>query len=122
MRRARTTTPLQALDLLNDPTYVEASRFLAQRMMREGGANPEARIRLGFRLATGREPGRAELRALISGLRRLEASFRMDRPAAESLVTVGETKSDPALDAVELAAYSTLASTLLNLDEMLMKR
>ena len=56
VRRARTTTPLQALNLLNDPTYVEAARFLAQRMMREGGAMPKSRIRHGFRLVTGREP------------------------------------------------------------------
>src|SRR5207248_6456988 len=84
VRRARTTTPLQALNLLNDPTYVEASRFLAQRMMREGGATPEGRIRRGFRLATGREPRGAELRALISGWRRLKSSFRADHTAAQT--------------------------------------
>ena len=117
VRRARTTTPLQALNLLNDPTYVEASRFLAQRMIREGGTAPESRIRKGFRLATGREPRAAELSVLLTGWRRMEASFRADRSGAESLLTVGETKVSSALAPVELAAYATVASTLLNLDE-----
>jgi len=121
VRRARTTTPLQALNLLNDPTYVETARFLAQRMMREGGATPQSRIRQGFRLATGREPRSAELSVLVTGWRRMEASFRGDRPAAERLLTVGETRTDPASDPAELAAYSVVASTLLNLDEAITK-
>jgi hypothetical protein len=117
VRRARTTTPLQALNLENDPTYVEAARFLAQRMMREGGSAPESRIWLGFRLATCRPPRPAELSVLTAGLRRMEASFHSDPSGAQSLLAVGETKPDPSLDPVELAAYSTVASTLLNLDE-----
>lgn len=121
VRRSRTTTPLQALNLMNDPTYVEASRLLAQRMMQEGGTAPAARIRQGFRLVTGREPRRAELKVLVIGWQRMEAGFRNDRPGAESLLTVGETKADPALDPVELAAYTTVASTLLNLDETITK-
>ncbi len=121
VRRSRTTTPLQALNLLNDPTYVEAARFLAQRMMRHGGDKPETRIRLGFQLATGREPQKEELRVLVKGLLRMEASFRNDRSGAESLLTVGETKADTAIDPVQLAAYTTVASTLLNLDETITK-
>lgn len=121
VRRSRTTTPLQALNLMNDPTYVEASRLLAQRMMREGGTAPETRIRRGFRLVTGREPRRAELKVLVAGWQRMEASFRDDRSGAESLLAVGETKADPALDPVELAAYTAVASTLLNLDETITK-
>ncbi len=121
VRRSRTTTPLQALNLLNDPTYVEASRLLAQRMMREGGTTPESRIRHGFQLATSREPSGVELGVLVTGWRRMEAGFRDDRSGAESLLAVGETKADPALDPVELAAYTTVASTLLNLDETITK-
>ena len=117
VRRARTSTPIQALNLLNDPTYVEASRCLAQRMMREGGSTSESRIRHGFRLATGRKPRSAELNVLLSGWRRMESGFRADPPSAESLLAVGETKPDATLDPVALAAYSTVASTLLNLDE-----
>jgi hypothetical protein len=121
VRRSRTTTPLQALNLMNDPTYVEAARLLAQRMMREGGTAPESRIRLGFRLATGREPRRAELTVLVNGWRRMETRFHGDRPGADNLLTVGETKADAAADPVELAAYATVASTLLNLDETITK-
>jgi hypothetical protein len=121
VRRARTTTPLQALNLFNDPTYVEASRLLAQRMLREGGATPESRLRHGFRLVLGREPRLAELQVLANGLDRMETSFRADRSGAESLLAVGEMKADPALDTIELAAYSTVAGTLLNLDETVTK-
>jgi len=121
VRRARTSTPLQALNLLNDPTYVEASRFLAQRMMREGGDTPESRIRRGFQIVTSREPRPNELTLLVTGWRRVETSFRSDRSAAEGFLTVGESKADPALDPVQLAAYATVASTLLNLDETISK-
>ena len=121
VRRSRTTTPLQALNLLNDPTYVEASRFLAQRMMRESDGKPESRIRFGFRLVTGREPRVPALGVLVKGWHRMAASFHNDRSGAESLLTVGETKADPAFDPVELAAYTTVASTLLNLDETITK-
>jgi hypothetical protein len=121
VRRARTTTPLQALNLMDDPTYVEASRFLAQRMIREGGTEPESRIRLGFRLAIGRQPRSNELKVLFAGFQKMHASFRADHPAAESLLGVGEARADGACDPVELAAYSTVASTLLNLDETITK-
>lgn len=121
VRRSRTSTPLQALNLMNDPTYVEAARLLAQRMMREGGGAPETRIRHGFQLVACRSPRPAELNVLVTGWRRMEASFRSDRAGAASLLAVGETKADPALDPVELAAYATVASTLLNLDATITK-
>ncbi len=121
VRRARTSTPLQALNLLNDPTYVEASRALAQRMIREGGLTEERRVRHGFRLVTCRQPNPAELRILIQGLRRAAASFAADYAAAEALVKVGDSVRATNLDLVELAAYTSVASTLLNLDETLTK-
>jgi hypothetical protein len=121
VRRSRTTTPLQALNLLNDPTYVEASRLLAQRMIKEGGTLPESRIRYGFRLVTAREPHANELNILGKSLRHMEVSFRTDRTSAEELLKVGETKPNPLLDPVELAAYSIVATTLLNLDETITK-
>jgi len=121
VRRSRTTTPLQALNLLNDATYVEAARFLAQRMMKEGGTTPNSRIRHGFRLATGREPRSNELRVLLARWTLMASSFRADPSGVQSLLTVGETKNNDDLDQVELAAYSTVASTLLNLDETITK-
>ena len=121
VRRARTSTPLQALNLMNDPTYVEAARFLAQRMMLEGGAGPEGRIAYGFRLAVARSPEPEELEVLTAGFRRMLADFRGDRTAADEVLRVGESPSNPALDRGELAAYTTVASTLLNLDETITK-
>jgi hypothetical protein len=121
VRRARTSTPLQALNLLNDPTYVEAARFLAQRMMCEGGSTLSDRIHYGFRLVLSRQPRTAEVDVLSSGWRRMEAGFRADPTAATNLLAVGETKADSSLDCIELAAYCTVASTLLNLDEAITK-
>lgn len=117
VRRSRTTTPLQALNLLNDPTYVEAARALGQRMIREGGGTPEARLAAGFQWVTARSPKPAELAVLLSGLRRAESSFRADASGAAELLKVGESRPDVGLDSVELAAWTLVASTLLNLDE-----
>ena len=121
VRRSRTSTPLQALNLMNDPTYVEAARSLAQRMMREGGATPQSRIRHGFHLAVSRPPTSEELNVLVAGFHRCEAGFRADPVSAVSLIAVGETKADVTWDPVKLAAYATVASTLLNLDEIITK-
>lgn len=121
VRRARTSTPLQALNLMNDPTYVEAARFLGQRMVLEGGAGPEDRIRHGFRLATGRFPRPRELAVLTAGWQRMLQDFRADTAAVDALLKVGERPVLPNLDRAELAAYTTVASTLLNLDEVITK-
>ncbi len=121
LRRPRTNTPLQALNLLNDPTYVEAARLLAQRMVREGGASIESRLTHGFRLVTARLPRRAEMKILKTSLERSLREFQADRAAAGSLLKVGEAATDASLDAAELASYTTLASTLLNLDETVTK-
>ena len=121
-RRAQTNTPLQALVLLNDPTFVEASRALAQRTMLEGGRDARTRIRYAFRLATSRLPTGQELgvlRTLLDG--RLKA-FRQDRQAALKLLGVGESPRDRRLDAAELAAYTTVTSVIFNLDEAISKQ
>ncbi len=121
VRRARTTTPLQALNLLNDPTFVEAARALAQRMIRDGGLSVESRLGYGFRLVTARWPRPAELVVLSAGLRRAERSFQTDPSGAGELVNVGESSRAPDMDLVALAAYTTIASTILNLDETVTK-
>jgi hypothetical protein len=121
-RRAQTNTPLQALVLLNDPTYVEASRALAQRALLEGGRDAKARIGFAFRLATSRAPTGQEvsvLRTLLDG--RLKA-FRQDRQSALKLLAVGESPRDRRLDAAEFAAYTTVASVIFNLDETISKQ
>jgi hypothetical protein len=120
-RRAMTNTPLQALVLLNDPTYVEAARALAQRSMTQSSGDA-ARIDLTFRLATGRRPTAQESTVLRQLLNTQRATYRRNRKAAEDLVSVGESKRDAKLDAVELAAWTTVASTVLNLDETITKQ
>jgi hypothetical protein len=121
LTRPRTNTPLQALNLMNDPTYVEAARFLARRMVREGGGTAEERIGHGFRILLARTPHGEELAVLKKALERAQADFGKDPEAAKGLLAVGEMKHEPSLDPVELAAYATVAMTLLNLDETVMK-
>ncbi len=121
-RRAQTNTPLQALALENDPTYVEAARALAQRTLLEGGKDAKRRIAYAFRLATARLPTSKEtsvLRTLLDG--RLKA-FRQDKASAAKLLTVGESPRDPRLDPAELAAWTTVASVIFNLDETITKQ
>jgi mono/diheme cytochrome c family protein len=116
-RRSRTNTPLQSLVLLNDPTYVEAARALAQRMLLEAGRDPAARINYGFRLATARRPEPRERQVFRDLAERELSIYRKDEPSAGKLLTVGESKPDPRLDKAELAAWTTVASMMLNLDE-----
>jgi hypothetical protein len=119
VRQTRTNTPLQALNLLNDVTYVEAARVLAQRVLREAGPTPEERLTLAFRLATARRPRPAELRVLCAGLERHRAHYRKDRRAAQALVNAGEARRNEKIDVAELAAYTAMAGVILNLDEVI---
>jgi hypothetical protein len=121
LRRGRTNTPLQSLNLMNDPTYVEAARFLAQRMMLEGGESIDDRLGFGFRLVLARLPKPEELGVLKNGWQRASKEFATDIKAAEELLTVGESKADEKLDRTQLAALTTVASTILNLDEAVTK-
>ena len=115
-RRATTNTPLQALVLLNDPTYVESARKLGEQMMKGGG------LELGFQRAVARPPTANETRILMAIHAEAWARFRADAEAARKLLAVGESPSDPALNDAELAAWTTVASTILNLDETITKR
>jgi len=121
VRRARTNTPLQALILLNDPTYVEASRKLAERMIGEGGSGRDEKIAFAFRLATGRKPNNREIGVLRKIFDRELTAYRQDREAALKLLSVGESPRNEQLDVAELAAWTTVASVILNLDETVTK-
>ncbi len=121
LRRPRTNTPLQALNLLNDPTYVEAARLLAQRMMLEGGLTIESRLTHGFRLIAARLPRPAEMAILKASLERTHGEFKADPAAAATLLKVGEAANVATLEIAELATYTSLASILLNLDETVTK-
>lgn len=121
VRRARTDTPLQALALMNDETYIEAARVLAQRMIREGGKTPTERLSFGFETVLARKPTRAELAVMESALAKRLEKYRSDPEAARALIYVGESRKPFDLDWAEVAAYTVTASTLLNLDETINK-
>jgi hypothetical protein len=121
VERGRTTTPLQALVLLNDPTYVEAARKLAERMMTEGGSTPGERIQFAFRLATARPATEAEEKILLELFERQWSRFQANPETALELLATGDSERNESLDAVELAAWTSVASMILNLDETITK-
>jgi hypothetical protein len=122
VRRPMSSTPLQALALLNDEMYIETARKLAERMLHEGGSTPASRLSYAFRLATARTPSAAEVRVLEEGFAKRLTQYRADHAAAEKLLTAGESPRDGALDTAELAAYTTAASVILNLDEVITRQ
>jgi hypothetical protein len=121
VRPVVTNTPLQALDLMNDVTYVEAARVFAQRVMKEGGKTPADRIAYAFRVATARPPKPAESAILLDAFRRNSDLFKSKPDAALKYVSAGEYPRDAKLDVSELAAYTTVTSLILNLNETVMK-
>ncbi len=121
VRRPRTNTPLQALTLLNDPQFVEASRAFAQRIMTEAGNDTKKRITYAFRLATSRAPNADEMKVLLEVFNQELGGYRKDKEAAEKLLAVGSFKVRADLDRTELAAWTTIASMILNLDETVTK-
>ena len=112
VRESRTNTPLQALNLMNDVTFLEASRKLAERMLqsKEG-------ISFGFRLITSRLPSTKELAILNTAYRQHLATYNSNPTAARNLLAHGDSTRDPKLDPAVLAAHTLVASMLLNLDE-----
>ncbi len=115
--RPRSNTPLQALVLLNDPTYVEAARVFAGRMIREAGTTPAERIDFAFRQALNRPPREAELEILLALVEKHRIQYREDPAAAATIAGVGESKVTESLDKVELAAWTSVARAILNLHE-----
>lgn len=121
VRRGRTNTPLQALVLLNDPTYVEAARKLAERVMADAAAI-EDRVGFAFRIVLARRPESEEQQTLLKIYRQALDRFGSDRQAAGKLLAVGASPHNTAFDEVELAAFTVTCSTILNLDEAITKR
>ncbi len=122
VRPPRTNTPLQALTLLNDVTFVEAARVLAERSMREAGSSADERITRLFRLVLARPPSPDELRVLTTALDRHLARYRSNPQAAGELIAVGRAPHAAEFETAEVAAYTVLASLVLNLDEAITKR
>jgi len=122
VRRAHTNTPTQALALMNDVMYVEASRVLAERMIHEGGSDTNERIRKGLRLLLSRQPSESELEVLKQSLTAYRKQFDDDPSAAAQLISLGESAAAEDIEPTELAAWTMLASVLLNLDEAVTRR
>jgi hypothetical protein len=121
VRETRTNTPLQALNLMNDVSFLESARFIGQRMIREGGKNPEERLRYGFRLVTGRAPAPREEQVLHDSLQYHLDYFSGKAEETKSFLSQGEMPPDASIDPRDLAAYTSVGSLLLNLDETVTK-
>jgi hypothetical protein len=110
-------TPQQALTLLNDPTYVEAARVFAERIVASGGNDLQARLQYAWRTALGRPAKAEEIRVLSDLYEKHRQEYGADAKAAEAIVSAGEAPRAKGVDTVELAAWTSVSRTLLNLHE-----
>ena len=120
VRPSRTNTPMQALNLLNDTTYVEAARCFAEQLLRQPGSDTD-RLGQALAMATGRPARHDEIDLLAGRLAKLQVHYAEHPSEANELLSVGESKPDPALDAAQVAALTGITSLILNLDEILTK-
>ncbi len=116
-QRAKTSTPLQSLVLMNDPVFVETARAFAQRILAEPNLLDSARTQLAWRLALARNPTEAEHAILNRTIEQQLAHYRSDKEAAKNLIAVGDLAKPPSLDDSELAAWTALSNVILNLNE-----
>ncbi|MFT5525552.1 MAG: hypothetical protein ACI9HK_003522 [Pirellulaceae bacterium] len=121
VRRSRTNTPLQSLLLLNGPQFVEAARGLGTRMLQDGGQTTDARISYGFRLVTARTPSPGELEILTEELTESRARYKDDLELAQRINDVGDSLPLDSVAPAELAAWTSLARLIMNLDEAVTK-
>jgi hypothetical protein len=122
VRREKTSTPLQALVLMNDPQFLEAARVLAQRTMIEGGDSTGERITTGFRLLTGRTPRPAELNLLEQQFNETWQYSKEHPQETAAIASIGEYKVNTKLDVNQLSALTKVMATILNLDATTIKR
>lgn len=122
VKRQNTNTPLQALVLLNDPQYMEASRVLAESMIKKGGPDLKKQINYGFRAMTSRKPDARELEILQEVYLQELKEYQSTPEAADSLLNIGEYERDRTLPKEQVAALTVVASILVNYDEAVYKR
>jgi len=115
--RARSNTPLQSLVLLNDPSFVEAARVFADNILHSGGSTTREKLDWAFRLAMSRPIKSAEVEVLERLLQSHLDEYKSDATAANELLSVGANPVSADLDKVELAAWTSVARTILNLHE-----
>lgn len=121
VKQTRTNSPLHALATLNDVTFVEAARALAERVLTSAETTEDGRLALAFRRVLARKPNAKELTILRAGLKRLREQYAADPDAARKLLAVGQSKRNEKLDVTEHAAWAGLCNMILNLDEALTK-
>jgi hypothetical protein len=121
VREGRTNTPLQALHLMNDVQFLEAARVLAQRMILEAGSGTDRRLEQGFQLVLARSPRAGEAESLRSMLAYALDRYRSQPKDAEALLSQGDSPRDKTIDPREHAAWTTIASMILNLDAAVTK-
>ncbi len=119
VNRINSNTPLQALDLLNDPIFVEAARAFGERILKEGGSRLHGQIEWAFHEATGRRPDNDELKILVDLHDESLAQFKGDPADAKKLLAIGDSPVPPKANPAELAAMSNVARTILNLHEVI---
>jgi hypothetical protein len=113
----RSNTPQQALTLLNDITYVESARVFAARIMTECNGDTPTRIAWAFKLALSREPTPQEMPVLKELFEKQQKRYRTDMPSADALTSFGEAPGADGLKTADLAAWTSVARTILNLHE-----
>jgi len=122
VRRQNTATPLQSLVLMNDPQFVEAARMCGERMLKESGSTVEQQVIFAYKLLIGREPRADELGKMLLYYQEEIVNFEKNPDRASKWLSTGEYPVDQSLDPVKLAASTTVATTLMNFDEFVMKR
>ena len=115
--RASSNTPMQALTLLNDPTYVEAARMYAARIIKEGGETPEDRINWAYRQSLSRLPNPNELELITGMFEKHKMQYAQNTDSANQLISTGEAPQIQGIDATEHAAWTSVARVILNLHE-----
>ena len=121
-KRETTTTPLQALVLMNDPQFMEAARVLGERLLKEFPGDVDARTREAFRSLTGRLPDEKEIAVLRQLFDEQRSFYAQESVAADKLLATGESKWDEALPRADFAATTMLVSAIMNFDEFVMER
>ncbi|MGB7159871.1 MAG: PSD1 and planctomycete cytochrome C domain-containing protein [Tepidisphaeraceae bacterium] len=116
-QRVQSNTPQQALVLLNDITYVETARVLAERMIQQGGASDVDKVQWAYARAVSRPATQAEVEVLTDMLAKHRKAFTAHPDEAKKLIATGEFAQASDVDAVELAAWTNVARTILNLHE-----
>lgn len=115
--RPQSNTPLAALALLNDPTFVEAARKFAERILQHEETEDSDRLNYAFRVALSRNADELESRMLLSLLKAARKQYEADPEAAKQLLSVGNSKTNDEIDEVDLAAWTVVCRAILNLHE-----